>query len=1170
MKLSIAAKMALLAATLVLLMTGVMGWEFYVTANRVLVGNGLEGLRNHTRHAGYVLASDIRQARIDTYGLTHREEASQQLLRALHTAGGPGTPDPAVRGPRELVAKKIETYFNQRPAYLRASFLYRTADGPDREVIRAERVGDKVVITTPGGPLPPDLAPGKDAFGLTRRPQKDTLIHDAIDRLGKGPGGAEVPVLRCGSFVFEKDRDQQMPCGVFILTLDLSASLKRLPDYLTFLTDRDGRLLVWPGDCGFECAPGEPIQKTVQASPDPAPEGTPLPPLNVAEGKVVEKGGDLYRSARLPEPVSYWLMIGNTAKTLSAAERDKLETTLTGVVGDDRFAGVRWDVQQGSGVRLAGPDHHGLEGLAREVGKRAGVGLRWFGPVRCESFAAHLVKVAYDPNDPNKFLGLVQVASYEGMNAVVTAEHKYFLGKALWLSAGAAGLAVLFSLVLTRPLKRIITATRRVAEGEYDVSLPVRDRGEIGVLARSFQAMIEQLRQRGREVRQSEARLRAIVDTAAEGILTFDERGTIESINQAAERLFGVSAAEAKGGSVGRFLVAMSLPAGDKAADGEETSSVVTRALGVAREGLGRRQDGTHFPIELSVSEVALGDRHTFTGIVRDITERKRAQAEILQLNETLERRVRDRTAALQRLNEELEVARDQAMDANRAKSQFLASMSHELRTPLNAIIGYSEMLIEDAEGAGHEEPVPDLRKIHAAGKHLLTLINDVLDLSKIEAGKVELFLETFDVAAMARDVATTVRPLVEKNANSLALRAGDGLGTMHADVTRLRQCLFNLLSNATKFTKQGAITLEVERDPGGDAVTFRVRDTGIGMTPEQLGKLFQPFTQADASTTREYGGTGLGLAITRKLCQMMGGDVTVASEVGKGSTFTVRLPADARPAPPVPPPPEAAAATPAAKPGTRETVLVVDDDPAVRDLLVRFLGGEGLAVLTAATGADGLRLARERRPRAIVLDVMMPGMDGWAVLSALKTDPELAGIPVIMLTIVDDRNLGYALGACDYLVKPVERERLLTVLKKWAGLPSPGLALVVEDDPATRDLLRRTLEKDGWRVAEACNGRVALEYLAQDPPTLIVLDLMMPEMDGFELLAELRQHPQWRAIPVVVVTAKDLTEEDRLRLNGSMLLGGCVKRVLQKGSFSRDELLREVHDLVTARTAAP
>jgi CheY-like chemotaxis protein len=337
--------------------------------------------------------------------------------------------------------------------------------------------------------------------------------------------------------------------------------------------------------------------------------------------------------------------------------------------------------------------------------------------------------------------------------------------------------------------------------------------------------------------------------------------------------------------------------------------------------------------------------------------------------------------------------------------------------------------------------------------------------------------------------------------------------------------------------------------------MVFSVSDTGIGMTADQLAKLFEAFSQADAATTRKYGGTGLGLALSRRLCRMMGGDVTVESEAGRGSTFTIRLPASvAEPAAEEPP----AAATERAASGIG-TVLVIDDEAAVRDLMQRFLTKEGFRVVAAAGGEDGLRLARELRPDAITLDVMMPGMDGWAVLSALKADPAVADIPVVMLTIVDDRNLGYALGASDYLTKPIDRERLVRVLDKYRrDLP----VLVVDDDPVLRQLLRRMLEPEGHTVVEAENGRVALERLRDISPSVVLLDLMMPEMDGFEFVAEFRRDLRWREIPIVVITARDLSHDDHERLNG------YVQKILQKGAHGREELLAEVRELV-ARSVA-
>jgi signal transduction histidine kinase/CheY-like chemotaxis protein/HAMP domain-containing protein len=539
--------------------------------------------------------------------------------------------------------------------------------------------------------------------------------------------------------------------------------------------------------------------------------------------------------------------------------------------------------------------------------------------------------------------------------------------------------------------------------------------------------------------------------------------------------------------------------------------------------------------------------------------------AEVVNLLQTL---ATQSVLAIQnaKLFREIEDKSRQLGEANRHKSEFLANMSHELRTPLNAIIGYSEMLEEEAADLDQKTFIPDLQKINGAGKHLMALINNILDLSKIEAGKMDLYLESFEIVPMVKEVVATVRPLIEKNANILELHCVDGLGAMRSDLTKVRQTLFNLLSNASKFTERGSITLRVGRESmyGGEWVSFSVSDTGIGMSAAQTNKLFQAFTQADASTTRKYGGTGLGLAISQKFCHMMGGEITVTSTPGHGSTFTVRLPAVVAESEAgfLPRSEEQAALTAQLSDGA-PTVLVIDDDPTVHDLVQRFLNKEGLKMIVARSGEEGIRLAKEIRPAVITLDVLMPGMDGWAVLTELKADPALSEIPVIMLTIMDEKQMGYALGAADYLTKPIDWDHFAAVLKRYECARPPCPVLVVEDDPVMRDMLQRRLEKEGWTVMEAENGRVALKRMAERQPDLILLDLMMPEMDGFQFLDEIRTREDWRSIPIIVVTAKELTEEDRQKLNGS------VEKILQKGAYSREELIREVRDLVTVSISA-
>lgn len=534
---------------------------------------------------------------------------------------------------------------------------------------------------------------------------------------------------------------------------------------------------------------------------------------------------------------------------------------------------------------------------------------------------------------------------------------------------------------------------------------------------------------------------------------------------------------------------------------------------------------------------------------------------EVAAREQNLTQAVDQRTAQLAESMKAAQQAKIQAEEANTTKSKFLANMSHELRTPLNAIIGYSEMLIEEITDLGTPALIPDVQKIHGAGQHLLGLINNILDLSKVEAGKVELFLETFAIAPLIEEVAATLRPLMAKNHNTLVINCPDTIGSMQADITKLRQILFNLLSNASKFTENGTITLAVERREV-NWITFCVSDTGIGLTPKQQAKLFQSFTQADASTTRKYGGTGLGLVITQQFCQIMGGDIQVESEAGEGTTFTICLPEQVQPLQPEPSSqngqgePNIASLVNGAS-----TILVIDDDASVHEIMQRFLSREGFNVITAASGQEGLRLARQQAPDVILLDVRMPNMNGWEVLSSLKADPDLASIPVVMVTIEDDKALGSALGAVDYLLKPVDHDRLLALLQPYLKDSSPTSVMVVEDNSENREMICRQLTKAGWQVLEAENGLKALEVMQTEQPGVILLDLMMPEMDGFEFIQELRQHPQWRSLPVIVLTAKDLTAEERHWLDGR------TQQIYQKGAGNR-QLLDQIQSLLNVPTS--
>jgi PAS domain S-box-containing protein len=517
------------------------------------------------------------------------------------------------------------------------------------------------------------------------------------------------------------------------------------------------------------------------------------------------------------------------------------------------------------------------------------------------------------------------------------------------------------------------------------------------------------------------------------------------------------------------------------------------------------------------------------------------------------------------RVQRELNVAKEAADAANQAKSAFLANMSHELRTPMNAILGYSEMLMEDAEDAEQDEFIPDLKKINQAGNHLLSLINDVLDLSKIESGKMEAFAEQFDVGALIDQAFDTAQPLMEKKNNHFKIERGDNLGYAYQDITKLRQSLLNMLSNAAKFTHAGTITLWAERKSHANAdwLTFSVSDTGIGIPADKLDHVFEEFSQADTSTTRDYGGTGLGLAISRRFCQMLGGDLTVASQVGAGSTFTIQLPAvlPGAEAPqeeaPQPNTEDVKASSDVNEAPSGRTILVIDDDAEASEIIRRFLEKDGYNVVTAISGEAGLRLAHQLKPAAITLDVMMPDMDGWSVLRALKVDPVLQDIPVVMLSMIDDKSKGFALGATDYLTKPVDREQLHNALARHYTPGEPSSVLLVEDDQPTREMMARTLEKTDWDVSEAGNGREALEQLARQKPRLILLDLMMPVMDGFDFLLEMRAKAEWQDIPVIVLTAKDLSGEDR------RVLSGRVEQIVEKVACSNDQVVNLIRQVL-------
>ncbi|MBZ8135416.1 response regulator [Afifella sp. IM 167] len=693
-------------------------------------------------------------------------------------------------------------------------------------------------------------------------------------------------------------------------------------------------------------------------------------------------------------------------------------------------------------------------------------------------------------------------------------------------------LGILLTLVVFRsivtPLRRIDKAMSGMIEGDTEVDIPPAGRDEIGTMARTLTLFRDSIAERARLEKETERQARMMetaIETISEGFAVFDADDRLIIANSRYRQMYSGLVERGQ-----RFedMLAKLASGGIAEVNGVPRSEWLRDRLERHRRAEGFFEQRYGEGRWMRVSERRTADGHT-VGVFADITELKNRQSE-------------------------LEEAKELADAANKAKSQFVANMSHELRTPLNAIIGYSEMLIEEAQDLGEDAFVPDLEKIGGAGRHLLGLINDILDFAKIEAGRMDVLIEPFEVKGLIGEVEATIAPLVDKKGNVLEIVADADLGTMRSDEMKIRQSLFNLLSNAAKFTEAGTITLSVRTvagPAGEDWLEFSVADTGIGMTQEQKGRLFEAFTQADISTSRNYGGTGLGLAITRQFCRMLGGDVSLQTEYGKGSTFTLCLPRNAEVA--------AEERASAVEEGARGTVLIVDDESATREALSNVFAGEGYRVLTAAGGKEGLRLAREERPIAIILDIIMPDPDGWTVLRALKQDPELRDIPVILATVLGDRDMGLALGAAEHLTKPVDSLELKQLLGRLVAGSDATDVLIVDDDTGTREMLRRALTREGWSVREAPDGVAGLAEAMRARPAVILLDLMMPRMDGFEMLAALRQEKTTCDVPVAIITSKDLTREERRVLESNTL------EVFQKGAYNRTSLVQTLRKMVEA-----
>ena len=646
---------------------------------------------------------------------------------------------------------------------------------------------------------------------------------------------------------------------------------------------------------------------------------------------------------------------------------------------------------------------------------------------------------------------------------------------------------------------------------------------EVRVAAAEREGFVKQLQA-------SEARTRELIATAREGFFTFDESGRIQSANPSLGHLVGQSADRLVGEPISSIVPALM---GLDHTQLREALTADSHVQTVARVWTVVSASGAQHDVELSVSEISAESGRLYSAVVHDVTARTHT------------------TAAL-------EQARKAAEDASFAKSAFLANMSHELRTPLNAIIGYGEMLHEVAQERGDSESAADLERIHTAGKHLLGLINDILDLSKIEAGKTTLHIEEVNATSLLSEVEMTAASLAKKCGNRLLFEVGPSVGSISVDVVKFRQILLNLIGNACKFTTNGTVTVaaEVFASSAGPQFRVSVTDSGIGMSHEQLGRLFKPFSQADESTTRKYGGTGLGLVLSQRFTQLLGGQISVSSRQGIGSQFVVTLPlrqtagtieVSERQVTPV---------RPLLEPSY---VLIVDDDPLTQELIGRQLSRMGVSWRAALNASDALRMAREQIPMAITLDLLLPDQHGLTVLATLKADPQLAFVPVVVVSMLDDRSAGYALGASEYLVKPIDGVKLVSMLSRLLPASGSRRILVVDDDSDARVVVARRAAEFGASVMQASNGEEALASARAQRPDLVLLDLMMPVMDGFGVMDAMRDDPTLRDVPIVVVTAQDMAEDDLARLTGS------VTALVHKQPYDQNAVMDEIGRLVAS-----
>jgi signal transduction histidine kinase/CheY-like chemotaxis protein len=767
-------------------------------------------------------------------------------------------------------------------------------------------------------------------------------------------------------------------------------------------------------------------------------------------------------------------------------------------------------------------------------------------------------------------------------------------GTFLVITALSLGIALFLTVTrvrrLTNPIRRLAEAANLIAAGQRSVNVANDSRDEIGRLAASFNDMAASLARNEIALERKVGETLTLYEIGQEIGAQVNRGPTLQLIVARARTLLAADdcllalreeegeffsmQAHSGSGTVTEALAALRFRPGEGVAgrvvqtghavvvDDYQEEYRDSPFLGAVREagvrsvlGVPLRGQGAVIGVLLVQSRTAKKFGEEDRQLLSALADQASIAIQSATLYEQVRRHAEDLEGKVEARTRELQEANRRLEDASRHKSEFLANMSHELRTPLNAIIGFTRLVMRRAQDVLPARQYENLEKILISAEHLLGLINDILDLSKIEAGRMEVRLARVDVDAIVGDCLRTVEPMIKTDRLRVAKDVDPALPAVWTDADKFRQIVINLLSNAIKFTDAGSVTVSARLD--GSRVAVAVTDTGIGIPADALELIFEEFRQVDSSSTRKHGGTGLGLSISRHFARLLGGDIQVTSTLGAGSTFTLVLPvrADAAAHPPAAADAVATAAD-ATGPRARDDklVLAIDDDPDVIYLLRENLTDAGYRVVGAANGPEGVRLARELKPFAVTLDIMMPNQDGWEVLHELKADPSTKDIPIIVVSIVDNKDLGYRLGAFDYLLKPLDRQTVLSALARIG--PRHGRVLVVDDDPRVVDIVRQLLEGEPYEVAAAADGQEALEAITRQRPDVILLDLLMPRVDGFGVLEQLRQDPDQRSIPVIVLTAKSLTTAERAALEQSVLT------VINKGGLDRD---RFIADLRTA-----